>query len=54
MMNKLITLAYVYGPSAGNNPGFFVFFIRIFKRIKEVGKDYTIIGGDWNVELDLN
>ena len=29
MMNKHITLANVYGPSAADNPGFF-FFERIF------------------------
>ena len=42
---------YIYGPSAGDNPGFFE---RIFLKIKEVGNDYTIIGGDWNVVLDVN
>ena len=36
MMNERITLANVYGPSAGDNPGFFE---RIFKIIKEVGND---------------
>ena len=51
MMNERITLANVYGPSAGDNPGFFE---RIFKKIKEVGNNYTIIGGDWNVVLDVN
>ena len=30
------------------------FFLRIFEKIKEVGNDYTIIGGDWNVVLDVN
>ena len=44
-------LMYIYGPSAGDNPGFFE---RIFKKIKEVGNNYTIIGGDWNVVLDVN
>ena len=50
MMNERITLANVY-PSAGDNPGFFE---RIFKKIKEVGNNYTIIWGDWNVVLDVN
>ena len=30
------------------------FLKEYFKKIKEVGNDYTIIGGDWNVVLDVN
>ena len=30
------------------------FLKECLKKIKEVGNDYTIIGGDWNVVLDVN
>ena len=45
LLNKRVTLLNVYGPSAGDNPEFFV---KISKLIDEIGNDKIIMGGDFN------
>ena len=45
LLNKRVTLVNVYGPSAGDNPDFFV---KISKLIDEIGNDKVIMGGDFN------
>lgn len=51
MLDKRITLVNLYGPSAGDQPAF---FDTIGEKIKEFGNNYLIVGGDWNVVMDMN
>uniref|UniRef100_UPI003AF51253 hypothetical protein n=1 Tax=Thiolapillus sp. TaxID=2017437 RepID=UPI003AF51253 len=51
MMNKRITPASIYDPSAADNP---VFFFRKNILENKFWNDYILIGGDWNVVLDVN
>ena len=40
-----------YGPSSGDKPE--VFFNVISSKIEETGNEQVIIGGDWNVVLNM-
>ena len=44
------TLASLYAPNE-DNPGFYLEFIN---RVESIGNDNRIIGGDWNLVLDLD
>jgi hypothetical protein len=48
MYEKRITLANIYGPN-GDNPEFYE---NIFKKIRDINNDYTVIGGDWNMIIN--
>ena len=48
-LHKRITLANIYGPSAGDNPD----FLKLLgTKLEEIGNDKVIMGGDWNVVLN--
>ena len=51
IMKKRITLINVYGPSAGDQPDY---FDNISRHIVEIGNDFVIAGGDFNVILNMN
>ena len=49
MMNKHLTLVYIYAPSSGDDPKFFDTVIR---EIVAMDNELIVIGGDWNVALN--
>ena len=49
LLHKRLTLANIYGPSAGDNPAFFENVNRLIDRI---GNDIVIQAGDWNCTLN--
>ena len=51
MFNKRHTIINLYGPSDRDNP---FFFDEIIEKIEDMGNESIIIGGDWNVILDMN
>ena len=50
ILNKRMSLVNIYGPSAGDNPDF---FIEIENKIHHIGNDLNVIGGDFNCILDV-
>lgn len=48
-LKKRITLANVYGPSSRDSPEF---FNTLGTKLEQLGNDYVVMGGDWNVVLD--
>ena len=50
LCNKRLSLVNVYGPSDRDDN---IFFEEFFNTVSNVGND-MILGGDWNVPLDLN
>ena len=51
MAGKRITLANIYGPSNSDSPAFFT---KVSEEIDRVDNEYCVIGGDWNVVVDVN
>ena len=51
LCNKRLSLINVYGPSDRDD---ILFFEQFFDTVSNVGNDNMILGGDWNVPLDLN
>lgn len=49
MSKKHLTLANIYGPSAGDNPEFFG---KVSRVLEDVGNQHIIMAGDWNCALD--
>ena len=50
LLEKRLTLVNLYGPSSGDLP---MFFDKIREEVEEIGNHYVILGGDWNVVLDM-
>lgn len=51
LLGKRMTLVNVYGPSGTDSPHFFE---NVCNLIENVGNDYVIVGGDWNVVQDVS
>ena len=47
--SKRVTLANIYGPSAGDNE---TFFVDVFNLVSQIGNELVIMGGDWNCILN--
>jgi exonuclease III len=50
-LKRKYTIVNLYGPSSGDNPDF---FNKIFDRIDQFDREFTIVAGDWNCYLDKN
>ena len=50
-LKKRLTLVNVYGPSGTDSP---TFFETMFNEIEALENDEIIIGGDWNIALNVN
>lgn len=50
IMNKELLIISIYGPNR-DDP---VFYVELEKRIKEIGTENVVIGGDWNLVLDFD
>ena len=49
-LKRKLTLVNLYGPSSGDNPGF---FDNVCKHIEQFGNEQVIITGDWNCPLNV-
>lgn len=49
-LKRRYTLVNIYGPSAGDDPDFFV---KVWDFVKDIGNQYTIAAGDWNCVQDM-
>ena len=50
LMHRRVTLINVYGPSIGDNPKF---FDELDEYINQMGNESVIMGGDWNVLMNM-
>lgn len=50
LLDKRMTLVNVYGPSGTDSP---LFFETLSNEVESIDNEYVIIGGDWNVALDV-